>query len=73
MGDRLEKIEHELYCIEEAIDFLREVCGSEDLIDALLDKTKVLTVEKESVIKREWDEAQREIRALEREYYRAVM
>lgn len=73
MGDRLERIEHELYCIEEAIDFLREVRGSEDIIDMLLDKTKVLTVEKESVIRREIDEAQRETRAMEREYFRAVM
>ena len=73
MGDRLEQIEHEMYCIGEAIDFLNEVTGCIDMIEVLLDKQKVLAVRKDEALKRLQALDAREERALTAEYWRSAI
>ena len=73
MGDRLERIEAEIFNIGEAIEHLGEVRGCEDVIGALEDRIKVLSEERERVHRMAQAQDEREDAALRREYFRAVM
>ena len=73
MGDRLEKLEDELFYLGEAIDYLRKVKGCEDVIRWLDDKRIVLTVEKEIEEQRAAEAWARETEALRREYFASVL
>ena len=72
MGDRLERIEAEIFNIGEAIEHLGEVSGCEDVIGELEDRIKVLSVERENAHRMAQAEHEREMAALRREYFRAV-
>lgn len=71
MGDRLEMLEDELFCLGEAVDYLGRVRGCEDVIRDLEDKMKVLAVEKEQAEQRAAEAYNREMDALRREYFAA--
>lgn len=71
MGERLEMLEDEIFCLGEAIEYLGRVRGCEDAIGELEDKVKVLSVEKEAEERRAAEAYEREIAALEREYFAA--
>ena len=73
MGDGLAILEEELFNIAEAIEYLGKVRGCEDVIGALEDRVKVLSVERDDCHRREEAAAAREEAALCREYYRAVL
>lgn len=71
MGERLERLEDEIYCLNEAIEYLGRVRDCEDVIGDLEDRVRVLTVEREQLEKREAEANEREMRALMREYFAA--
>jgi len=73
MGEKLERLEDEIFCLGEAMEYLGRVRGCEDVISALEDRMKVLAVEKERVHGAVERMEQREEDALLREYMRAVM
>lgn len=73
MGDRLEMLEDELFCLCEAVDYLGRVRGCEDVIRDLEDKMKVLAVEKEQAEQRVAEAYNMEMEALRREYFAAVL
>ena len=73
MGDRLAMLEEELFNLGEAIEYLGQVRGCEDVIGELEDKVKVLSVERDMCHRRAAEEAEREVAALEREYYKGLM
>ena len=69
MGERLQKLEDELFDLKEAIERLERVRGCEDVIEALEDKVKVLSVERDECHRRAEQEDDREIEALKRAYW----
>jgi hypothetical protein len=72
-AERLELVEDEIFNIGEAIEYLGKVRQMEGVIEILKDRLIVLGFEREEYHKlAEMDDA-REDRALEREYYAAVM
>lgn len=73
MGEALERIEDEMFCLGEAIEYLGRVRGCEDLVGELEDKVRVLAVEREEAERQESARISREIAAERREYYRSVL
>ena len=73
MGDRLEKIEDEIFSLGEAIEYLGRVRGCEDVIEILEDKVKVLSVEREQAHRMAEYEDDRNDAALSREYARELI
>jgi len=69
VGERLQKLEDELFDLKEAIERLERVRGCEDVIEALEDKVKVLSVERDECHRRAEQEDDREIEALKRAYW----
>ena len=73
MGEALERIEDEMFCLGEAIEYLGRVRGCEDLVGELEDKVRVLAVEREEAERQESARISREMAAERREYYRSVL
>ena len=73
MGEALERIEDEMFCLGEAIEYLGRVRGCEDLVGELEDKVRVLAVEREEAERQESARIYREMAAERREYYRSVL
>lgn len=73
MGEALERIEDEMFCLTEAIEYLGRVRGCEDVIGELEDKVRVLAVEREEAERQESARISREMAAERREYYRSVL
>ena len=73
MGEALEKIEDEMFCLGEAIEYLCRVRGCEDVVVELEDKVRVLAVEREEAERQESARIAREVAAERREYYRSVL
>ena len=69
MGDRLAMLEGELFNLGEAIEYLGQVRGCEDVIGELEDRVKVLSVERDMCHQQVAEESAREEAALRREYY----
>ena len=72
-SERLERAEEEIFRIGEAIEQLEEVRGMEDVIGQLRDCAIVLGFERDQYFKLVRQEEDREMEALTREYYAAVL
>lgn len=73
MGERLEMLEDEIFCLRQAVEYLGRVRGCDDVISELEDKMKVLGVERESAAREEQQVHTMEMEALTREYYAGLM
>ena len=71
--ERLERVEGEIGCVDEAIEFLREVRGMEDVIDMLRERLDGLRTEEAQIEDEMAAEGQRDREALRREYERGLM
>ena len=72
MGEKLERLEDEIFCLGEAMEYLGRVRECEDLIAIIEDRVKVLSVERERVHGIVERLEQREEDAMRREYERSV-
>ena len=70
---KLEKLSHEIFCLEEAIEYLGQVPGNEDVIEVLQDRMIVLGFARDALHRLiEADDA-RDDEALRREYERDLI
>ena len=72
-SERLERAEEEIFRIGEAVDYLSGVRDCEDVIQTLKDRMILLGLEKEKYHRLAEAEDDRDLEALRREYFRAVM
>lgn len=72
-GEKLERVEEEIFRIGEAVEQLEGVRGMEDVIGQLRDCAIVLGFERDEYFKLVRQEEDREAAALRREYFAAVM
>lgn len=71
--ERLDRTQDEIWCIEDAIEALKDVRNMKDIIEILNDRIRVLQFVYDEIHKQiEADDA-RDIDDLTREYYRSVM
>lgn len=70
---KLEKLSHEIFCLEEAIEYLEQVHGNEDVIEVLKDRMIVLGFARGALHRLiEADDA-RDDKTLRREYERNLL
>ena len=72
-SEKLEQVEEEIFKIGEAVEQLEGVRGMEDVIGQLRDCAIVLGFEKEQYFRLVRQEEDREMEALRREYFAAVL
>lgn len=72
-SEKLEQVEEEIFRIGEAVEQLEGVRGMEDVIGQLKDCAIVLGFERDQYFKLVRQEEDREMEALRREYFAAVM
>lgn len=70
-AEKLERVENEIYWIEEAMDFLSAVRDMDIVMDMLKDRLAVLGFEKEQYHRLVEQEDARDEEALRREYFAA--
>ena len=71
-GEELERIEHIIYCVEEAISYLNDA-GFYDVADELRERVTLLNKTRDVIYKRAEEQDEMEEAALTKEYYRAVI
>ena len=71
--EKLERAEHEIYCLAEAASYLEQARDMDGVIDELKSRMIVLGFEKEEYHRLVEQEDEEEENALLREYYRAVI
>lgn len=71
--DKLEKVSEGLYRLGEALEQVSQVSNCEDIVEALTDRIFILAFAKEELEKQVYEENVRELGALKREYWRAVL
>ena len=72
-SEKLERVEEEIFKIDEAVEQLEGVRGMEDVIGQLRDCAIVLGFERDQLFRLVRQEEDREMEALRREYFAAVM
>lgn len=72
-AEKLERVEEEIFRIGEAVEQLEGVRGMEDVIGQLKDCAIVLGFERDQVFRLVRQEEDREMEALRREYFAAVL
>lgn len=72
-AEKLEQVEEEIFKIGEAVEQLEGVRGMEDVIGQLRDCAVVLGFERDQYFKLVRQEEDREMEALRREYFAAVV
>ena len=72
-AEKLEQVEEEIFRIGEAVEQLEGVRGMEDVIGQLRDCAIVLGFERDQYFKLVRQEEDREMEALRREYFAAVL
>jgi hypothetical protein len=72
-SEKLEQVEEEIFRIGEAVEQLEGVRGMEDVIGQLKDCAIVLGFERDQYFKLVRQEEDREMEALRREYFAAVL
>lgn len=72
-SEKLERVEEEIFRIGEAVEQLEGVRGMEDVIGQLRDCAIVLGFERDQLFRLVRQEEDREMEALRREYFAAVM
>ena len=72
-AEKLEQVEEEIFKIGEAVEQLESVRGMEDVIGQLKDCAIVLGFERDQYFKLVRQEEDREMEALRREYFAAVL
>ena len=72
-SEKLEQVEEEIFKIGEAVEQLEGVRGMEDVIGQLKDCAIVLGFERDQYFKLVRQEEDREMEALRREYFAAVL
>lgn len=72
-SEKLEQVEEEIFRIGEAVEQLEDVRGMEDVIGQLKDCAIVLGFERDQYFRLVREEEDREMEALRREYFAAVL